>query len=205
MNRLLPFAAVVVVISLPSIAFAHPGHGPAGHGLAGQELGGLVHGLLHPLTGIDHLLSLIAVAVLSVRLGGRALWAVPAAFLLMGVVGGGVAALGWSLPMAQTMVVATVLIGGFTLALHRTLPRFLLTAITVFGLFHGSAHFSELTGSSAVALYASGLIAASLGVMLAVIATGRWVERSRSNETFATTCRYIGGSLTAAAIALMLF
>src|SRR6478736_5663531 len=57
----------------PAAALAHPGHDGAG---------GLVHGLVHPVTGIDHVLAMIAVGVLAAQYGGRALWLVPMSFLV---------------------------------------------------------------------------------------------------------------------------
>ena len=45
-------------------------------------------GLLHPVLGFDHLLAMVAVGLLSVQLGGRAVWTVPAAFVAF-LIGGG--------------------------------------------------------------------------------------------------------------------
>ena len=43
-------------------ASAHPGH----------EGAGFVHGLLHPLGGLDHILAMVAVGLFAAQLGGRA-------------------------------------------------------------------------------------------------------------------------------------
>ena len=74
--RLLLAASILVA---PGVAMAHPGHG--------AELG-LSAGLAHPWSGIDHVLAMTAVGLLAARLGGRALWAVPAAFLGLMALGG---------------------------------------------------------------------------------------------------------------------
>ena len=66
--RLLTATAAAV----PAVAFAHTGLGD-GHDL--------VDGFMHPLTGIDHVLAMVAVGVIAVQLGGRALWAVPLSFV----------------------------------------------------------------------------------------------------------------------------
>ena len=41
-----------------------------------------VHGFAHPLGGLDHVLAMVAVGLLAAQLGGRALWFVPAAFVV---------------------------------------------------------------------------------------------------------------------------
>ena len=58
---------------LPTLAFAHPGHG---------EASGFADGALHPLSGFDHLAGLIIVGILLSRLGGR--YVAPLAAVLLG-------------------------------------------------------------------------------------------------------------------------
>ena len=85
-NRTSPSALLVTsaLILVPVLAQAHPGHGAAG----------FTHGLIHPLGGLDHLLAMFAVGLWAAQKGGRALWALPAAFL-------GVMTLGGALGMAM--------------------------------------------------------------------------------------------------------
>src|SRR4249920_1522738 len=64
---------VAFLVFAPAAALAHPGHDAAG---------GLLHGFIHPVTGIDHVLAMIAVGVLAAQYGGRALWLVPMSFLV---------------------------------------------------------------------------------------------------------------------------
>ena len=49
-------------------------------------------GLLHPLTGADHAVAMMAVGAWSAQMGGRAIWTVPSAFVLFMAVGGLLAA-----------------------------------------------------------------------------------------------------------------
>ena len=58
----------------PTAAFAHPGIGDA-HGF--------MQGLAHPLGGLDHILAMVAVGIFAWQLGGRALWLVPATFIVV--------------------------------------------------------------------------------------------------------------------------
>ena len=78
MNRIalrLAAASLVLVatIAVPTIASAHPGH---------EGAPGFIHGFLHPLGGLDHILAMVAVGLFAARLGGRALWLVPASFVV---------------------------------------------------------------------------------------------------------------------------
>ena len=69
-------AAAVLLVAEP--AAAHTGRGT-----------GVVDGVLHPLTGLDHLLAMVAVGVLAVLAVPRGrVWTAPAAFLGGMIVGG---------------------------------------------------------------------------------------------------------------------
>src|SRR2546429_2721524 len=59
---------------IPAAAFAHTGAG---------ELHGFVWGFAHPLGGLDHILAMVTVGIFAWQLGGRALWLVPATFVLV--------------------------------------------------------------------------------------------------------------------------
>lgn len=86
MRRLLRIAFVAAPIALYSNqVFAHPGHD------LGQTA---LQGLLHPLSGVDHVLAMLAVGLLAFSLRGRALWAVPITFILMMAAGGMLGAAG---------------------------------------------------------------------------------------------------------------
>ena len=49
---------------------------------------GFAAGALHPLSGFDHLLVMLAVGAWAGQMGGRALWRVPATFVLVMLIGG---------------------------------------------------------------------------------------------------------------------
>ena len=71
------FALAAAVFSLTaSPAFAH---------LDPAEHGSFAAGFTHPLFGTDHVLAMIAVGLWAALLGGRAIWALPTAFALVGV------------------------------------------------------------------------------------------------------------------------
>lgn len=122
-------------------------------------------GFMHPLTGLDHLLAMFTVGVLSARIGGRAIWTVPAAFVTVMLVGGIIGFAGIALPGSELGVAASVVILGTLLALDGRLRIGLaLTAAAIFGLYHGFAHGREMPRVSAPALYALGFLVSTAGL-----------------------------------------
>ena len=84
-----------------SSAMAHPGHAE-----------GALAGLMHPLTGADHLLAMVAVGLWAAQLGGRAQWLLPASFVGFLAAGGALGAAGVSLPMVVVGAVPGAVPGG---------------------------------------------------------------------------------------------
>jgi urease accessory protein len=136
-------------------ASAHPGHMAAG--FAG--------GLAHPFLGLDHLLAMIAIGLWAAQQGGRALWAVPAAFVGAMVLGGGLAWAGLPLPQAETGIAASVLVLGLLIATQRQWAVTAGMAIAAgFAIFHGYAHGMEMLQATSPALYALGFILATVSL-----------------------------------------
>ncbi len=129
--------AVAIALALgASAAFAHPGH--PGHTAEGS----LLAGFLHPLTGADHLLAMVAVGVwsaLASRTVRDALWA-PVAFVALMVMGALLGAGG----MAQPMIAASLLVFGLLIAARAQMPAWAGALLCgAFALFHGYAHGTE--------------------------------------------------------------
>jgi len=141
--RTLPLAAMAAAMLLlaPTPAMAHPGHGL-------EVSGGLMAGFLHPLTGLDHLASLVLAGVWAAVLGGRALVRLPAA-LLAGMVAGFVLAPAVGSTIAEGLAAAATvaLIGVAALRIKAPLPV-ASAACAVFGFGHGLAHGLEVAGSA---------------------------------------------------------
>ena len=102
-------------------------------------------GWLHPLTGSDHMVAMVAVGAWSTQLGGRALWAVPGAFLLFMLIGGLVGFELVDVPYVETGVALSVLLLGAAIMLHGRVPLWgATTAVALFGLCHGYLHGYEM-------------------------------------------------------------
>lgn len=159
----------LLLVMLGNTAFAHPGHG--GHNLLG--------GFTHPFSGLDHLLALAAVGLLAVRLGGRALWALPGTFVAAMTLGWIAGAIGAPLPGVEYGILASVLAFGFLLARGPAVR--LSTAaplVALFGVFHGHAHATEMAAGSALN-YALGMIAATILLHAGGVAAGLSFKRWR--------------------------
>jgi urease accessory protein len=134
-------------------AFAHTGvH--TGSGFAG--------GFAHPMLGLDHLLAMVAIGVWAAQQGGRALWAVPATFVTVMVLGGLVALTGWVLPHVETGISLSVLVLGLLIAFQRNWPVTAgMSIAAVFALFHGYAHGLEMPQTASPLLFAAGFVLAT--------------------------------------------
>jgi len=160
-------AAAGVALSAGA-AQAHTGAGAA-HGLAA--------GFAHPLLGLDHLLAMLAVGLLAARIGGRALWLVPAAFLVMMAAGGAIALDGWPLPFVETAIALSVVAIAGTVALGVSAGAVAAAVIAGgFALFHGHAHGAEMPLDVSGLEYAAGFLAASATLIGAGLAFGRFTQ-----------------------------
>ena len=178
---------------LPTAALAHTGIGAAG---------GFAHGFWHPIGGLDHVLAMVAVGALAARLGGRALWIVPAAFVAMMAVGGFIGMEGIGLPFVETGIALSVVVLGGAIALGWRLPVAAASAVVgLFAVFHGHAHGSEIQ------IDASGL-AYGLGFMLAtaalhVVGIGLGVAIGRIGARSKLVLQASGGAMALAGVALL--
>ncbi|GJD51864.1 hypothetical protein OPKNFCMD_4623 [Methylobacterium crusticola] len=151
MHRLAGPTALLVLV--PQAAFAHAGHGDAA---------GLAQGFAHPLGGADHLLAMVAVGLLAAARGGRALWAVPLAFLGMMALGGALGAAGTALPFVEAGIGLSVVAFGLAAALGAGLPLAAAAALVgFFALFHGHAHGAEMPETASGLAYGLGFLAAT--------------------------------------------
>ena len=92
---------ILVFLGLPNTAYGH---------LIGGN--GLASGITHPLLGLDHLLAMVAVGIISTQIGGKAIWKIPATFVSFMVVGGLLGIGGLKIPIAETGIALSVLIFG---------------------------------------------------------------------------------------------
>jgi urease accessory protein len=165
-------------------AFAHLD--PAAHG-------SFAAGFSHPLTGADHLLAMVAVGLWASLIGGRALWAVPAAFVAA-MTAGFVAALGGlGLPFVEPAIAASVVAIGLLALVALQVPIAVgMIVVGFFALFHGYAHGLELGGASGLAFMA-GFVAATALLHGAGVALGLGIGSVVGGQAGRIAARVAGG------------
>lgn len=116
-------------------------------------------GLLHPLTGIDHLLAMIAVGAYSVQLGGRAIYTVPLSFLAAMLVGGIIGFAQYILYYTELSISLSVVLLGVAIGLQERISLALaVLGVGIFGICHGYAHGEELPLAEDQFSYAAGFM-----------------------------------------------
>ncbi|MGB7831445.1 MAG: HupE/UreJ family protein, partial [Xanthobacteraceae bacterium] len=146
-------AAAAVAVATPTIVLAHPGVGQAHD---------LMHGFVHPFTGLDHVIAMLAVGVFAAQLGGRALWLVPATFIAVMAAAGIAGMVGVTIPYVETGIALSVLGLGAVIAFAVRVPVAIAMAIVgVFAIFHGHAHGAEMPESASGILFGPGFVAAT--------------------------------------------
>ncbi|GGJ27505.1 hypothetical protein GCM10008938_12040 [Deinococcus roseus] len=159
-----------------------------------------MQGFSHPLTGLDHLLAMVAVGIWATQLKGKAVWAVPATFVLLMLLGGVLGMLGMALPFVETGILASVLLLGLLILLQ---ARFSLMSsmalVGLFAVFHGHAHGAEMPATATGLQYALGFVLATAGLHLSGLAVSLLLKRLLPAQTL----RYTGLGVLLGGLSLM--
>ncbi|HUA66609.1 MAG TPA: HupE/UreJ family protein [Alphaproteobacteria bacterium] len=175
LGRRAVFTTVLLAAALtPVVASAHPGFPGHTHGF--------INGVMHPLSGLDHLLAMTAVGLWAAQQGGKALWRIPLAFLSAMVLGGIVGMIGLGqFPMIDQGIAATVFVMGILIA---TTNRLSVGAGAVlaglFALFHGYAHGAEMPATASGLFYGAGFVLATAALQLLGISMGLLARKTNS-------------------------
>jgi urease accessory protein len=130
-------------------------------------------GLLHPFSGLDHVLAMVAVGLWASQLGGRALWLLPLTFPAVMALGAALGLSGVTLPWVEIGIAGSVMVLGAVVALAlRPSLAISIPLIGAFALLHGYSHGVELPASASALSYGAGFIAATLMLHAVGIATG---------------------------------
>jgi urease accessory protein len=162
-------AFVIFFSFAPAAALAHPGHDGAG---------GLVHGFVHPVTGIDHVLAMIAVGVLAALYGGRALWLVPMSFLFAMAAAGAIGMAGIPVQIVEAGIGLSIVVLGLMIAFQIKPPTLVaMVVVGFFALFHGYAHGSEMPNGPAGLSFGAGFLIATALLLSAGEGLGLLLQR----------------------------
>jgi urease accessory protein len=175
-NKLFKLMILPLLMIAPTWALAHSGHDTT-------AFSGLVDGLLHPFTGLDHLAAMLAVGVWS-AIAVRPVWMAPLAFVVMLTLGALLGLAGVQVPAVEPMIAASLLVMGLLMARRQDMPWTAAAALAgVFAVFHGAAHGSELSAVQAWPALAGMVTGSALlhtvGVLMGQRMTSRvWLQRS---------------------------
>lgn len=178
----------------PTIASAHVGVG---------DTGGFVHGFWHPIGGIDHVLTMVMVGLLAAQLGGRALCLVPAAFVAVLAIGGGIGFAGIPIPFIELGIGLSIVVLGTAVALGlRIMIATAMALVGFFAFFHGYAHGAEMPETVAGLAYGAGFVVATSLLHAFGLALGL-VMSSKAGRRGETLVRAAGALVAVAGVALV--
>ena len=161
-KKLIIFYILLLIYPLPSIA----------HDITGKV--GFYDGLSHPVLGLDHLLAMISVGIISAQIGGRAIWTVPSVFVILMTIGGlfGFLLIVQEFYFVEIGIVFSVILLGIGISINDKIPtKLIVIFVAAFGLFHGIAHGLEVPAAVSPILFVLGFIIGTttlhlLGVMI---------------------------------------
>lgn len=144
----------------------------------GEDLNGLTSGLLHPITGLDHVVAMIAVGLWGGILGKPALWILPIVFPLAMAVSASAGAAGIPLPGVEVGIALSGVVLGLMVFFAAKPPLWIAAVLVgIFAVFHGHAHGAELPEAANPMVYAVGFVV-STGVLhligIAIGQLGKW-------------------------------
>lgn len=138
-------------------AFAHPAH--VINSLP-SRLESFSSGVLHPFSGIDHVIVMLAIGLWASQLGKRDMYLVPATFVSMMIAGSFLPAT-LVVSTAESLIMASVIVFSLLLVTKTKMPLWSGMLIAgFFALFHGYAHITEV-GAYEPLNYTLGFVAAT--------------------------------------------
>lgn len=147
-------AAFLLLVATSGTALAHTD--------AAGMIGGFSSGFMHPLSGWDHVVAMVAVGLWGAFLGRPAIWLLPIVFPLVMTFGGVLGVAGIPLPAVETGIALSGLVLGL-MVLFAVRPPLWMAAVLVgaFAIFHGYAHGVELPEAASPLTYSAGFVIAT--------------------------------------------
>jgi len=160
---------ILVAFFWPLNTWAHVGSGATG---------GFLTGLQHPVSGLDHVIAMLAVGLWGAQLGAPAIWLLPVVFPMMMAMGGMLGLMGIPIPGVEIgIAVSAVVLGFMVLAEARLKIQLAMVIVAFFAMFHGHAHGTELPAGQSGLIYSIGFVAATgclHGMGIAIGLIHRW-------------------------------
>jgi len=173
MNRnLIRLVTLPCVFSVSGMVLAHTGS---------HEVSGFFSGISHPLLGLDHLAVMLAVGLWAGIAFRRQAWLPVTAFPVFMACGAALGMAGIGMPGVEAGIAASLLVTGLLVATWAHLPVSVSVAlVSVFALFHGSAHGAEMPSAAAPLLYGLGFLVSTAALHLGGLGLGRLAQHTRA-------------------------
>jgi urease accessory protein len=143
----------LAMAALPAAAFAHPQVGSAT---------GFLTGFLHPISGLDHIIAMVAVGLWGAQLGSPAIWMLPVTFPIVMAFGGFLGLVGVPVPYVEIGIALSGVLLGAAVLIEARPPLWIAAAlIAIFAICHGHAHGAELPAGTSGLTYSIGFVAAT--------------------------------------------
>ena len=158
----------------PASAYGHIKQGAAA---------GFLTGFLHPISGLDHVLAMVAVGLWGAQLGAPAIWVLPVAFPLVMALGGMLGLIGVPVPGIEYGIAASAILLGAAVLFEVRASLFVTALLVgVFAIFHGHAHGTELPPGQSALLYSMGFVIATgclhaVGIGIGAVHRWTWGEK----------------------------
>lgn len=169
-SSFIQFILTLLLLSLASVASAHTD--------AATLRGGFTSGFMHPISGLDHVVAMIAVGLWGAFLGKPAIWILPIVFPLVMALGGALGVAGIPIPYIETGIALSGLLLGLAVVFALRPPIWIAAVIVgAFAIFHGHAHGTELPNATNPLVFSIGFVIGTGLLHLAGIAIGelkRW-------------------------------
>lgn len=175
--------SLAILLAVPNLAYAHvmPGGG------------GFMSGFSHPVLGLDHLLAMLSVGILSAQMGGKAIWKVPLTFVLVMLVGGILGIKGIEIFSVELGIAISVFALGISITTEKKLPYFLaMLFVGFFAIFHGFAHGLEMPYLAKPEMYAAGFVVGTATIHIAGVMIGTVLQKMKHG---AQLLRYLGAGI----------
>lgn len=189
----LNFCLLNILTLISCTVYAHIGSGT-------NECSGFLSGFTHPLSGLDHLLAMLAVGLWAGQNKSKILWIAPLSFIVFMVIGAIAGIFGLNLPMGEIVILISLVVFGSLIALT-VKPNTILAMfiIGIFAIFHGHVHGTEIAATSLPLMYTLGFVL-STGLLHLV---GIAISKFALLEKRVTLSSITGGSIMVAGILML--
>ena len=146
-------ALIIFTVFISKPVFAHT---------LGAPKGGFIAGFFHPISGPDHVMAMVAVGLWGTILGPPALWILPIAFPMVMAMGGLMGFLGIHIPGVEIGIALSALILGVMVLIECKPALWIaMVMVSIFAIFHGHAHGTELPAGSSALQFSIGFVVAT--------------------------------------------